>query len=72
MNNGDGCAMVLVILVFFTIGFATGGYIGNSGTTAYMQNQAVKAEVAHWEINPKTGQSYFVYKTLVKQDSKND
>lgn len=33
------------------------------------REDAIKAGVAEWQIDPVTGEKKFVYKTLVKQDS---
>jgi hypothetical protein len=52
-----GCSLVVAVFVFFALG-AYAGYIGG---TYHQRQAAVEAGVARYEVDPRTGETRFVY-----------
>ena len=50
----------LLFLVFFAGGLS-GIIIASITTRSDMQKEAIKADVAEWETNPKTGETKFTW-----------
>jgi hypothetical protein len=56
-DQGDGCVTVFFVVVMFTLGF----YAGYIGGTEAQHGAAVEAGVARYEVDPRTGETQFVY-----------
>lgn len=50
----------------FGLGAIVGVFLVSALTIERMRNDAIKAGVAHYEINPTTGESKFVYNQPAK------
>jgi hypothetical protein len=56
-DSEGGCSLVVAVFVCLALG-AYAGYIGG---TYYQRRAAVEAGVARYQINPRTGETRFVY-----------
>jgi hypothetical protein len=66
MNDaGDRLAIMVLIVLFFGLGGALGIGIGSH----LVNREAIKAGVAEWQVNPKTGETKFVWKGQAERSS---
>jgi hypothetical protein len=65
-NDSDILGFIALFAVLFFGGLAVGSYVGcKTGTfdgREWTRQEAIKAGVAEWQVNPKTGETKFVWK----------
>jgi len=52
------------VLFFIFVGVLVGVYSGYNGGVNQTRRAAIEADVAHWTIDPKTGDSQFKWKVI--------
>ncbi len=63
MSRDSFAMLALFFVFFFVMGAAVGCAIGDAVQTTMGREAAIEAGVAEYTIDPKTGETSFVYKT---------
>jgi hypothetical protein len=56
-DSEGGCCLIVAMFVFLAIGACAGNIVG----TRVQRQAAVEAGVARYEVDPRTGETRFVY-----------